>query len=73
MLTNISGSDITGVAVKGGKVEGFRRTLAKQSRSFTVIMDGDTCLTRVRIKFADGNSVDQENYDVCSEHGIIVY
>jgi hypothetical protein len=66
-----SGSDVTGISVKSGMVEGLKRALARESSRFAIIMDGDVCAARVRVKFASGTSVLQENC-ACSETEVTV-
>jgi hypothetical protein len=72
-LHNFTGSDVTGVSVKNGKVTGFKRLLAKKSMTFTIEFPDGQCVTpRVRVKFDRGGFTDHPNYNVCSGDGITV-
>jgi hypothetical protein len=68
----MTGSDVTSVSVKNGKVVGFKRVPAKGSGSFTITMPDGTCASRVRIKFAGGNFTDNTTYNICSGDGLTV-
>jgi hypothetical protein len=71
-LNNFTSSDVVGVSVRGGTVTGFRRVLARSTRTFTVEVPKGGCSTRVRISFESGRIVDRSNYNVCTGSGVTV-
>lgn len=49
----------------GGKVEGFKQIPANGRREMTVTLPDGKCEATLMLRFADGNSYDEKNFDFC--------
>ncbi|RYE09159.1 MAG: hypothetical protein EOP22_10460 [Hyphomicrobiales bacterium] len=55
---------VSGISVSGGKVHDFKRVPANGTRTFTITLADDKCVTKVLMTYANGQSQDGD-FDFC--------
>lgn len=69
-IGNMTSDTVKSLRIRGWKVIDFERIRPQQRETFVIENDGGECVTRVSIKFSNGNREDQRENVCNSEAGI---